>query len=243
MPKKLSTRNAVVIGGTSNIGEAVVLHLLRRGLKVIFTGRRKDFHLRARKDFSLDNICYVPLVIEEKLDFNLVAKKINEIFNGKLHVLVYIAGPALFKSLEKTEIQEFEYLVKVNLLGFFACYKFLKPYIVRGEQSRIVVFASAGAENLSAKKLFPAYFSAKTALLSLVRSLSVEISPEKITVNAICPGWLDSDDEFTRTIVSKIPAGRLGKKEDILHALDYILAPGSEYITGNFITVSGGYGV
>ncbi len=239
---KLTGKNAVIIGGTSRIGSAIVSYLLDRGARIVVTGRKPaGAYKNARKDTL--RVAYVELELEEKVDLVKVESSVANFLESKVHILVYLVGPVLYKSLHKTSVQEFEYLLKTNVVGFQDAVCKLQKFFPRNDYARIIAFACAGADNLSAKRLMPAYFAAKTALVSLVKSYSVELAPFGITVNAIAPGWIESGGERLKNIIPKIPSGRTGTIAELVNAVGFLLEPDSKYVTGTVITVSGGYSV
>lgn len=239
----LKGKNALVVGGTSYIGSCVVKTLLNSDANVIFTGtalsepRTKEN--RMKKKFAH----YIRYRIGQDQDLKELTKAVRRIFCERLHILIYVPGPVIYKTLSKTSLSELNRLFTENLFGFFEIYKAMDRFLGSNDYARIVAFTCAGSEYLSAKKLMPAYFAAKSALLSILRSLAYELSERKITVNAIAPGIMEGARIPTSRARRKLPSGRKGTCKDIATVLELILSPESGYLTGSSFVVSGGYGV
>jgi len=237
----LKGRNALVIGGTSYIGSCVVNTIAELGAKVIFTGSRQSGCKVSAGDSRKKPAHYIRYRIGQEEDLRELTSAVQRIFAQRLHILVYVRGPVIYKTLKETSLAELTKLFAENLFGFFEVYKAMDKFLASNDYGRIVAFTCAGSEYLSAKKMMPAYYAAKTALSSVLRSLAYELSDRRITVNAIAPGIMEGSRLPRGRARLKLPSGRRGTCEDIATALKLILSPKSDYLTGSFLVVSGGF--
>jgi 3-oxoacyl-[acyl-carrier protein] reductase len=168
---------------------------------------------------------------------------------GRIDALVNNAGlPNRDPILELTE-ESFDRTLSVHLKGSYIWSQAVAPAMIEGQFGRIVCMSSVSAKVgvLPNSRVRTAYAAAKAGMLGLVRGLAVELAP-RITVNAICPGrimtGMTADGlvglPTSDAILAAIPAGRLGKPEDIAHAVAFFLSEGASYITGEVMDVNGG---
>jgi NAD(P)-dependent dehydrogenase (short-subunit alcohol dehydrogenase family) len=139
----------------------------------------------------------------------------------------------------------------VNLRAPFLLTQAALPHLRRSSTPRVVVTSSTGG--LRGHAGMPAYHASKAGLINLVRALADELGPEGITVNAVCPGWIDTPfndafwqhqddpDAALRALEASIPLRRQGVPEDVVDSVLFLASPGAAYITGQAVVVDGGY--
>ncbi|OGK08668.1 MAG: hypothetical protein A2Y63_03760 [Candidatus Riflebacteria bacterium RBG_13_59_9] len=181
-----------------------------------------------------------------------VAAKMEELMGSPLDILLHCLGPTLAKPIDETETDELVSLLQTNAVSFQEALVSFVPLLASGT-GRIVVFTVAGSDNLVSRQMLPAYFAAKSALVSLLKSWALRLAPRGITVNGLAPGLFAGElrlDASARrrhsgfgASATKVPAGREGEWRDLEHVLGFLLSPESSYVTGNNILVSGGYAV
>jgi 3-oxoacyl-[acyl-carrier protein] reductase len=228
--------NAVVLGGTSGLGKECTLSLLGSGARVLATGRaldKADFPREYKDALSLLRFSYPEQAMHE------VAAAARGMFGDSLHALIHCFGPVAEKPIGATSPAELSLLLQANAVAFHEAAQAFAPQLA-DNRGRIVAFSAAGADMLTSKHMLPAYFAAKSAQLSLVRSWARELAPRGITVNAIGLGAFHG---VVNTDVSRVPMGRHGTGDDIGAALKFLLAEDAGYVTGAFIPVSGGYSI
>ncbi len=228
--------NAVVLGGTRGLGKECTLSLLRSGARVLATGRsldEADFPREHKDALSLLRFSYPEQVMQE------VASAAHSMFGDSFDALIHCFGPVTAKPIGATSPAEFSMLLQANALAFHEAVHVFAPQLA-DNRGRIVAFSAAGADTLTSKHMLPAYFAAKSAQLSLMRSWARELAPRGITVNAIGLGAFEGEVKMD---VSRVPMGRHGAGADIGAALNFLLAEDAGYITGAFIPVSGGYSI
>ena len=228
--------NAVVLGGTSGLGRECTLSLLSRGARVLATGRaldKADFPREFKDALSLLRFNYPEQAMHE------VAVAAQGMFGDSLHALIHCFGPVTAKPIGATSPAELSLLLQANTVAFHEAAQAFAPQLA-DNRGRIVAFSAAGADTLTSKHMLPAYFAAKSAQLSLVRSWARELAPRGITVNALGLGVFEGKLKMD---VSRVPMGRHGTNADLGAVLSFLLAEDAGYITGAFIPVSGGYSI
>lgn len=176
---------------------------------------------------------------------------------GRVDILVNNAGIGyMMKPMIEVEKDEWQTVLDVNLMGAFLCTKHaVKQMMSQGSGGRIINIASQGAK--SGFPHLPAYIASKHGMIGLTRSNAVELGPEKITVNAICPNHITTDlgaeqneyfakfmgktvQQYLDDMAARIPMGRPGLVTDIANAAVFLSSDDSYYITGEAMNVSGG---
>jgi len=236
----------LVTGGTTGIGAATVAALAERGAKVISTGRNPETLERARA--SAPSNTEVIASDASKLDeIRKLAEHIRTQY-GKLDGVVLNAGIAPFMPLEAWDESSFDALFAINVKGPFFLLQQLEPLLAEGAS---VVFNTSVVRDVGMPGAAP-YGATKGALRSMVRSLSVELAPKGIRVNAVAPGPIETPiygklgmpqeqlDGFSAHLSSRVPLGRFGSASDVAAAFAFLLSTESRFITGEELNVDGG---
>ena len=242
---KLSGKVALVTGGSRGIGFATAKILSENGAIVIITSKNQE---RLEKStLEIPNTIGIAADIRNTNDVKNVMKKIIEEF-GKLDILVNNAG--IFPKIKKLhEINEDEWneVLDVNLTGQFRFTKEAIPYLQKTSGSIINISSDAG---LKAYQGFnaDAYSASKAALILLTKCWALEYAKDKIRVNCICPGVVDTDmtEPFLKTQKDKEfmdnehPIGRIGQPQEIGKAVLYFASDDAAWTTGAVLAVDGG---
>jgi 3-oxoacyl-[acyl-carrier protein] reductase len=165
---------------------------------------------------------------------------------GGLDVLVNNAGTGGIGFIEQVQDSEVERMFGVNLTGVLRVTRAAASHLKKSGRGRIINISSV--EGIRGSGVFPVYCMTKAGVLGLTRSNAIELARFGITVNAICPGIIDtelmamafSDPKFVNKAVKGIPMKRTGKPEDICGAVAFFASAESSYITGNIIVIDGG---
>lgn len=245
----LEGKVAVVTGARRGIGRGIALKLAEAGAKVIVSDiDEADCQKVVEEVGALGSEgLAVRCDVTSPADVKALVERAVEKF-GRLDVLVNNAGIAEFKPfLELTEA-DWDKTLNINLKGYFLCAQAAAREMVKaGRGGKIVNIASvAGFIG------FPTvahYCASKGGVLQLTRTLALELAKDKINVNAVAPGVIDtpmtagilSDPEQSKQFMAKIPWGRVGQPEDIAAAVVFLASSEADYITGATLVVDGGW--
>ena len=263
MGSKLQDKVAVVTGSSSGNGRAIALALAAEGAAVVCSDLRREAReggyegdIRTPTDDVIrSNGGKAEYVETDAADYaaveNLVGSAVSSF--GRLDVMVNNAGifTGLHTIVDETE-DEYDRTMLVNgksvWLGCkFAIKQMLTQEPIDGSRGRVVNIASIGGlVGLAAE---PAYCAAKGAVVNLTRQLAVDFAPERINVNAVCPGFLATamvrpfldDPELNKVLHDKSPWPELGTAEDVAKATVFLGSSDARWATGSLLTIDGGY--
>ncbi len=251
----LAGRHAVVTGGGRGIGAAIAESLARSGAKVTLMGRSLDaLEQRAQK---LREFAEVHLETADVTDQQSVLGAFSGASDalGPVTILVNNAGQAQSQAFLKTSLELWNAMLEVNLTGAFLCAQAALPGMLEAGWGRIVNVSSTAG--LVGYPYVTAYCAAKHGVIGLTRALALELARKNITVNAVCPGYTDTDivrdavanivartgreeREARAELVKTNPQGRLIEPHEIAEAVLWLCQPGSASVTGQAIPVAGG---
>lgn len=251
---KLKDRVAIVTGGSSGIGRGIALELAKEGAKVVVADLREEPKkgVRYDKDLSTTTVeevkalgsdgLFVPCdMLDDQAVKNVVAQTVAHF--GALDILVNNAGIHIQGGIEDLSIESYDKVIGVNLRGLFLATKFAMPHLKKST-GRVIHIASVQAFGGGGG---PAYASAKAGIINFTRDTALELAPFGATVNAICPGYIetpmqdyltDQDIEDSR---AKTPLPRLGLPKDVGKAVVFFASDDAEWITGTSLPVDGGW--
>ena len=245
---KLSEKIALITGGSRGIGFATAKILSENGATVIITAKNSERLKKAT--LEIPNSIGIVADIRNKDDVKNVINKIIEKF-GKLDILVNNAGifPKI-KQLHEIDEDDWNEVLDVNLTGQFRFTKEAIPHLQKTSGSIINISSDAG---LKAYQGFDAdaYSASKAALILLTKCWALEYAKDKIRVNCICPGVVDTDmtKPFLKTqkdrefMDSEHPIGRMGQPEEIAKAVMYFASDDSSWTTGAILAIDGGQSI
>lgn len=244
-PFSLNGQTALITGGGTGIGLASAQCLAACGARVIVAGRREAELAKAVATIGPAASAQVLDVGDLKSIPGIVAGLRDR--HGPVNILINNAGINLKKPFAETNDAELLSLLQTNVVGANALTHALLPQL-RESGRGSVVFTSSMAAIFGLPKV-TAYSIAKSALTGAVRSLAVELGGENIRVNAVAPGWIET--EMTRKafaneparkekIINRTPLGRMGEPADIGWAVAYLCSPAAKFVTGTILVVDGG---
>lgn len=247
----LADRHAVVTGGARGIGAAVTRMLAAHGAKVTMLGRSAD----PDPDLAANpQLQYIQADVSAPATLPGAFAAARSAF-GPIHILVNNAGQARSAPFLKTDVALWRSMIEVNLEGAFHCIHAVLPNMLESKWGRIVNVASTAG--LTGYRYVSAYCAAKHGLVGLTRSLALEVATQGVTVNAVCPGYTETEileqtiegivaktgrtQEQAREILStQNPQKKFIQPEEVANAVAWLCLPGSEAITGQSIAVAGG---
>jgi len=245
---KLSGKVAIITGGSRGIGFATAKIFVENGASVIITS--KDSKRLENAVSRLSNAIGIVADIRKEDDVKKVVEQTVKKF-GKLDILINNA--AIFpqiKQLHEIDESEWNDVLNVNLTGQFRFTKMAIPYLQKTSGSIINISSDAG---LKAYQGFNAdsYSAAKAGLIILTKCWALEYAKNKIRVNCICPGVVDTDmtKPFMKTekdrdfLNSEHPIGRIGQPEDVAKAILYLASDDASWVTGSILVIDGGESV
>ncbi|MDP3791297.1 MAG: 3-oxoacyl-[acyl-carrier-protein] reductase [Candidatus Omnitrophota bacterium] len=243
----LKDKVAIVTGGTRGIGRAIVFELIQNGAKVLFTYLKSD----ESAGIMLDEIKELKGEAEAiKADVRLyeeAKRTVEETINkfGKVDILVNNAGITKDKALMMMDPSEWLDVINTNLTGYFNMSKACIVSMLKQKSGVIVNISSvSGVVGMPRQAN---YSAAKAGEIGLTKSLAKEVGPYGIRVNAIAPGFIDTD--MTKDLKQKdellkmIPFGRFGKPEEVAKVATFLASEKSSYINGQVLKVDGGLAI
>jgi NAD(P)-dependent dehydrogenase (short-subunit alcohol dehydrogenase family) len=244
---RLAGKTALITGGTSGIGLATALLMVREGARVAVTGRDKARLAEVRKQLG-DNALAMKAEVRSQKDMQEMSAAIAETF-GELDIFFANAGTAFATPLSSTPETRYDELMDINVKGVFFSMQAVSP-ILREGASVILNTSWLNEVGTSGLSLLSA---SKAAVRSLARTWSAELLSRKIRVNSVSPGAIDTPihglgggtpqqvEDGKARIASRIPLGHLGQAEDIAEAVLFLASPASRYMLGSEIVVDGGF--
>lgn len=240
-------RVALVTGASRGIGRAIAQALARDGLFVVLNYQSNQ----AAAEETLASIGgpqngrLLQFDVADESAVDAAIKTIGE-QEGRLDVVVNNAAVAIDGLLLRTKTADFMRVINTNLSSvFFLCRAASRLLLKAKESGRIINLTSVVGETGNAGQV--SYTSAKAGLLGLTRTLARELASRGITVNAVSPGYIDTDmtratltEDMRKQLTAQIPLGRTGKPEDVAAAVAFLASPAAGYITGQVLRVNGG---
>ncbi|MEI8355014.1 MAG: 3-oxoacyl-[acyl-carrier-protein] reductase [Deltaproteobacteria bacterium] len=241
----LTGKVALVTGASRGIGRAVALKLAAEGAALVVTATSLE---RAQK--TADEITVIGgRALAVKVNVAILAEvealflKVVETF-GRLDILVNNAGITRDGLLMRMKEADWNEVIDVNLTGTFTCTREAVKLMVKSKGGRIVNISSVVGEMGNAGQAN--YCASKAGVIGFSKAVAREYAKRNITVNAITPGFIETDmtgvlsDSVKEELLKQIPAGRFGKPDDIANAVYFLVSEMGSYITGHVLAINGG---
>ncbi|MEP6652682.1 MAG: 3-oxoacyl-ACP reductase family protein [Myxococcales bacterium] len=246
--RSLEGRVALVTGGSRGIGRAIAVALGAEGARVVvnYTANEAAANETAAAVAAVGGVASIKRF--DVADAAAVDAAIREVVasEGGLHILVNNAGVAVNGLTLGAKDADWQRSLDVNLTGTFNCTRSaLRALLKAKDAGRVINITSITAETGSAGQA--PYVAAKAAVIGLTKTWAREYASRGITVNAISPGYIDTDmtsaelpAERRAELIKSIPLGRVGRPEDVAAAAVYLAGPSASYVTGEVLRVNGG---
>lgn len=240
---------AIVTGGGSGIGRAVALELAKENYAVavadIDVSRAQQVATMIEQEGG--EAIALRVDIKEESAIKAMVEGTYQQF-GQLNALINNAGINFTHSVEDCTVEEFDECIAINLRGHYLASKHSIPYLKKEENNTIIHISSTHAMRTQ-PRFFP-YNASKNAVLSMMRSMAIDLSEYRIRVNAICPGFIKTnilssefyqeDGEYMKKIMKYHPSGRVGIPEDVAYAVAFLVSDKASFINGETLVIDGG---
>jgi 2-deoxy-D-gluconate 3-dehydrogenase len=245
----LSGRVAAITGGNGGIGRGIALALAEAGAAIAILARNEKKNRETLDELYQRGATAIAVRLDVtertalKLAVDEVAGKI-----GPIDILVNNAGIAIPGGALRLEAEQWDRVLETNLNSCFFLSQLAAHSMVARKKGKIINIASEYSR--FGNQIAPSYAASKGALIQLTKSLAIELAPHNVQVNAIVPGWIESDmtapiklRPFYNEIIMRTPAGRFGTPAECGGAAIFLASPASDFITGATIFVDGGYAI
>ena len=236
----------LITGATRGIGKQIALTFAENGYDVAINYRKENEELEiTKKEIEANNVKCLAVQgdISNFEDCERFVKQIIEEY-GKIDVLVNNAGITKDILLMRMKKEDFESVIDVNLVGTFNVTKNVISHMLKARSGRIINISSVVGVSGNAGQTN--YSASKAGIIGFTKSLAKEVASRNINVNAVAPGFIETDmtgvlkDEIKEEIAKNIPLKRMGNAEDVANVVKFLTSNDSSYITGQVINVDGG---
>jgi NAD(P)-dependent dehydrogenase (short-subunit alcohol dehydrogenase family) len=257
MTGELDGRTALVTGAAGAIGKGVAAELARRGAAVFLTDLLADpLGAAVVEVAAAGSAAGQTADVTDEESVRACVAAAHEALGGRIDVLVNVAGIVAQGRVEEIEVADWEKIFAVNCRGTFLFCKHCVPGMKQAGYGKIVNFSSKSGKTGSA--LMSHYSAAKAAVIGFTQALAYELADHRINVNCVCPGITDhtgvwshvsagyienlgkSREEVIKQFTAKIPLKRLASIADVVAVTCFLCSPGSDYMTGQAINITGG---
>lgn len=241
----LKEKVAVVTGASRGIGRAIAIRLARDGANMVVTATTLENVKNIAGEIEKLGRKSVPLAINVS-QYNEAEQLIKTTLEhfGKIDILVNNAGITRDNLLVRMSQEEWDQTIAINLKGTFNCIRAATKTFMKQREGKIInitsvvgIIGNAGQAN---------YCASKAGIIGLTKSVAKELAARNIQVNAVAPGFIDTDmtqklgEEVRTRLLDEIPLGRIGKPEEVASVVSFLASENADYITGQVIHVDGG---
>jgi 2-deoxy-D-gluconate 3-dehydrogenase len=247
----LKGRVAIVTGGNGGIGLGMARGLAGAGASVVVVGRnaaKSDAAVRELSKLGAEAMAVSADVTEEAAVDRLVSAARARF--GRIDILINNAGTNIRKALHEYSLDEWHRVMNTNLTSAFLCSRAVHPEMKAAGGGKVINIGSM--MSIFGASFSPAYGASKGGIVQLTKSAAIAWAPDNIQVNAVLPGWIDT--ELTQgarrevpwlheSVLKRTPARRWGTIEDMAGVAVFLASSASDFVTGTFIPVDGGYSI
>ena len=238
----LKNKNIIVTGASGGIGNSIVEKLNLSGANILATGTREEKLKELNEKFNNIKTLRFDISNHEKIE-EFIENATNEL-GGSLDCIVNNAGITKDNLTIRMNMEEWSKVIDINLTSTFLMSKYSIKKMLKNKSGKIINITSVVGHTGNVGQAN--YTASKAGIVAMSKSLAIEYAKKNINVNCISPGFISTamtdkiDEKFKESIISKIPASRLGKPEDVANAVVFLASTASDYINGETIHVNGG---
>ncbi|MGJ5131581.1 SDR family NAD(P)-dependent oxidoreductase [Bradyrhizobium oligotrophicum] len=242
---------AIVTGGNGGIGLGMARGLADAGADIAVVGRNEAKSQAAVADLAARGVNAIAVTadVSDKDDVAaMVARVTSEL--GRIDILINNAGMSIRKPPHVLELEEWQQVIDTNLTSAFLCSKAAYPALKANGGGKIINIGSM--LSIFGASFAPAYAASKGGIVQYTRACACAWAPDNIQVNAILPGWIDTDltraarsqiDGLHDRVLARTPAARWGDIDDFAGIATFLSSPASDFVTGTAVPVDGGYSI
>lgn len=231
----------IVTGGGNGIGQQIAVFYANEGAKVVIWDKDEEGLERTKQILNRIGYHVSTAIIDLTVPEDIIAamKGVQETL-GQIDILINNAGLGKTQSPYDLSVENWDYVLNTNLRATFLCSREAAKVMRHHQGGSIVNIASTRA--LMSEPNTEAYAASKGGILALTHAMAISLGPDKITVNSISPGWIETGDyqDLKESDHRQHPAGRVGKPDDIARACLYLTHPENDFITGTNVVIDGG---
>jgi len=245
--KKLEGKTALITGCNRGIGRSILESFVEEGACVVACTRKVDDELKESYQQLVEhNGVQIYPICMDLSDQESIKNGMKEVGDLKIpiDILVNNAGVAKFRPMIMTKIDDFKEMMQVNLYAPVQISQFVIKSMVRQKKGSIINFSSVSGMDMNTGNA--AYGASKAAIASLTRTMAKELAKINIRVNAIAPGFVETDmnkqiaADYMGTMLQQIALGRIAKPEEVARVALFLASDESSYLTGQIIRIDGG---
>jgi 3-oxoacyl-[acyl-carrier protein] reductase len=244
---ELKDKVAVVTGGSRGIGRGICVELGRLGAKVVINYAGNEAAAKETARLVVEAGGPEPVIMGfDVSDAAAVDTAFDEVKSrlGGCHILINNAGISKDGLLLRFKDDDWNKTLQTNLFGAFACARAASKLMTKQRWGRIINISSVVGESGNAGQV--AYAAAKAGMIGMTKTLAQELASRTITVNAVTPGFIETDmtaalsDDQKKAILDEIPLKSMGHVDDVAHAVAFLATDKARYVTGHVLSVNGG---
>lgn len=241
-------KTAVVTGASRGIGAACAVAMAKAGYNVILGYKEQKEKAENLAKVLIEGYGIAALAVQADVSVSAQADELIEVAYrnfGRVDVLVNNAGIAGYKLFTEITDDEWNEMIGTNLTGVFNCTRAAAKYMVSAHSGSIVNISSMWGQVGASCEVH--YSASKAGVIGLTKALAKELAPSGVRVNCICPGVIKTDmlteidDETVSALIEETPIGRLGTPKDIADSVAFLCGDGASFVTGQVLSVNGGF--